>query len=179
LGYALLMPEGIVIRIATLGETQINRRMLRISERATMAAPALELVHDYLTGVSEGQFETQGAASGHPWAPLVSATRERKERDKDPRVKASGSTILVATGALKRSLVNQGDPNMVHIVTNDTMVYGTKLKYGQVHQKPPAGQTRRRPVDLTLENKLVMVKTIQYWIMRGVARLSRGSRFGL
>lgn len=165
------MAEGIVIRIDTLGETDINHRLLRFATRAGGAAPALELIHEYLAGVAAAQFSSAGAASGHPWAPLLQVTVDRKNRSKDPLTKGNAGRILEASGRLKDSLTRAGDPNMVHVVTHDTMIYGTKLKYGQEHQKPEAGKTQRKPVDLTLRNKAVMIKTLQLWITRGVARL--------
>lgn len=173
------MPEGLVVSINVLGEQQINRRMLRFAARAGSAEPALELVHEYLVELTERQYNTAGAQSGNPWEALKQSTIDRKDRDKDPRVKMNADRIMVATGELKDSLTMPGHPDMVHVVTPNTMVFGTKIKYGQYHQKPAASAPypRRRSVDLTVENKLVMMKTIQLWIVRGVARLARGSRF--
>jgi hypothetical protein len=173
------MPEGLVVSISVLGEQQINRRMLRFAARAGSAEPALELIHEYLVELTDHQYETEGSQSGNPWAPLQQATIERKERSKDPRVKANADRIMVATGELRDSLTMPGNPNMVHVVTPNTMVFGTKVKRGQYHQKPAptAHYPRRRSVDLTESNKLIMMKTIQLWIMRGVARLASGSRF--
>lgn len=173
--------SGLVVRIDVMGERQISRQMLRFGERAIGAAPALEVVHDYLTHVSEGQFQSQGRDSGHPWPDIQEVTKERKRRSKDPTTAANADRIMEASEALKNSLTRQGDSNMVHVVTNDTMVFGTKLKYGQYHQKPgsSAAYPRRRSVDLTPTNKIVMIKTIQHWIVHGIAKLGSSRRFGL
>lgn len=175
------MPEGLVVSINVLGEQQINRRMLRFAARAGTAEPALELVHQFLVELADHQYESEGAQSGNPWEPLKQATIERKERSKDPRVKMNADRIMVATGELRDSLTQPGNPDMIHIITPQTMVYGTKVKRGQWHQKPAptASYPRRRSVDLTEANKRVMMRTIQLWIVRGVARLGKGSRFGL
>jgi hypothetical protein len=97
----------------------------------------------------------------------------------EPALELVHEYLVELTGELKDSLTMQGHPDMVHVVTPSTMIYGTNLKRGQWHQKPApsASYPRRRSVDLTVENKLVMMKTIQLWIVRGVARLGRGSRF--
>lgn len=173
------MADGLVIRIDTLGEEQIARKLLRFSHSAANAAPALEAVHDYLTQVSEEQFRTQGRQSGHPWDELKQATIDRKRRSRDPQTVANAEKILHASEKLRNSLVNQGDKNMVHVITNDTMIYGTKLPYGRAHQRPPLDGhfPRRRPVDLTEVQKLTIIKTIQLWIVRGVVRVPGGRRF--
>jgi hypothetical protein len=62
---------------------------------------------------------------------------------------------------------------MIHRVTPRMMVYGTKAKYGEKHMKPgPYGRPIRRAVDLTEVNKVVIVKTLQLYLVRGIARMA-------
>lgn len=171
--------SALVIRIDVLGERQISRQMMRFGERATDLLPAMEVVHEHLTEVSEEQFRTEGRQSGHPWAALKDATVERKRRSADGTTRANADKILRASDALYNSLTKPGDPNMVRVITPTLMVYGTKLKYGPIHQKPGQSQTRRRPVDLTPKQKIIMIKTLQLWIVKGIARLGSSRRFSL
>lgn len=156
------MPGAVKIQMKVLGETQINRRMLRWAARASDNAPAFEEIMTYLEGVEEKQFDSEGASSGNPWAPLKEATRTYKEQHNlDPR-------ILHATLALRRSLVEHSDEEAIRIITPTMMVFGTTVPYGIIHQKH--FDPIRRPIDLTEVQKVAILKILQLWISRGIAR---------
>jgi hypothetical protein len=166
------MAQGFAIRLNVLGEEQINRRFMRVIARATSFAEPFEVVHDYLTRVSDKQFESEGSYSHHPWEALRQSTIDRKARDQNPAVRANAERVLHATERLRNSLTQQGNPDMVHKITPRMMVYGTKVPYGEVHMKQGSNRARRRPVDLTPLNKEVIVKTLQLYLMRGISRLA-------
>lgn len=157
-------PTGPVhIQINVLGETQINRKMLRWSLRSGDFAPAFEAILEYLEKVEEKQFDSEGAYSGSPWAPLKESTLKAKERaGLDPR-------ILHATLALRNSLTQSSAPEAIRIATPSMMVFGTTLPYARMHQQPgsAAPYPRRRPIDLTEKNKLSIMRTLQAWIVTG------------
>lgn len=162
----------VVIRLNVLGEEQINRRLLRFGARAGSLEEPFEAIHDYLSQVSERQFDSEGDYSGNAWEALRQSTIDRKARDKNPTVVANAERVLHASERLRDSLTKQGDPDMVHVITPTTMIYGTNVKYGQYHMKPgPYGRPTRRPVDLTEGNKIAILKTLQLWIARGITRI--------
>lgn len=162
-------PTVVRVEINVLGERQVNRRLLRWSERAGNARPVWGVVAEYLMRVEARQFDTEGAASGHPWAPLKESTIKAKER------LGLRPEILRATDALRNALTIPGDSNQKIILGKSTMVFGVKgdpAGYGPILMKTKPGIDRpRKPVDLTEYNRRACVKMIQLWIARGVVRM--------
>lgn len=160
------MPRAAInVRIEVLGEEQINRRLLRWAGRAGNAVPVWETIAEYLMAVERAQFDTQGAYSGHPWAPLKEATIMAKQRrGEDPR-------ILHATLAMRNALTQKGDQHQRLQMTKSMMRFGIKgLNYPNIIQRKVVdGGRPRKPVDLTEKNKVVIAKMVQLWIARGVA----------
>lgn len=155
-------PSGPVrIELNVLGETQINRRLMRWSVRAADFAPVFEGILEFLERVEEAEFESEGAYAGSPWAQLAASTVVAKERaGLDPR-------ILHATLALRNSLTKSDDPEAIRIATPSMMVFGTTVPYGKYHQSGTSRMPRRRPVDLTEKNKAAIIRAMQFWITRG------------
>jgi hypothetical protein len=163
-------PVGLKIEINVLGERQIQRKMMRWTERAMDMRPAFGAVAEYLMRVEARQFDTEGAASGHPWAPLAASTKKRKE--------ALGlrPEVLRATDALRDALTIPGDKNQKVLMTRDTLVFGVKgdpAEYGpRLMKQTPGGIDRaRKPVDLTELNRRAAIKMIQLWVARGVTTI--------
>lgn len=156
--------------MVVLGETQVNRRMMRWSARAGDARPVWGVVAEYLMHVEARLFDTEGASSGHAWAPLKDSTIKFKERY------GLRPEILRATDALRNALTIPGDSNQKIIPTKTTLVFGAKgdpAHYGPILMKTqPGGISRpRKPIDLTEYNRRACVKMIQLWIARGVTRM--------
>jgi Phage virion morphogenesis family len=145
------------------GEVQLNRRFMRWSSAAVDATPVWESIYSYLLGVEKQQFASEGAQSGHQWAQLAASTVAQKARDN------LRPEILRATDAMLKSLTRPDDPNQLKIITPSMMAFGSMLPYARMHQKPGprAHYPQRRPIDLTVRNKVAIVKGLQLWLARG------------
>lgn len=147
------------IQISVLGETQLNRDLLRYVEVSGNLMPALEQVHQYLINIEKRQFGSEGRQSGNPWEKLKQSTVDFKARNGyDPR-------ILHQILDLRRSLTEENDPAHVKYITPSMMVFGTTIPYGIYHQRPIGSMfPQRRPIDLTETQKVTMVKMIQKYL---------------
>lgn len=154
---------SVKVEMEVLGEVQLRRRLLRFSDRAVNARPAFAVISEYLNEVEKKQFASEGAYSGHPWAPLAESTKKTKaSRGQRPE-------ILRATDAMKKALTNKRGPNKKLVMTRSMLIQGVKgLDYPEIHMAPSTStHTQRRPVDLTEANKVACVKIVQLWITRG------------
>jgi hypothetical protein len=166
-----MSPVALKIEMITLGEKQVNRRLMRWSARAGNVLPAWGVIAEYLMRVETRQFQTEGQSSGHPWAQLSDATRLSKER------KGLRPEILRARDKLFNALTVPGDQNQKIIMTKTSMVFGVKgevAQYGEALMKqiPADGSRPRKPVDLTEGNRRACIKMVQLWITRGIARVA-------
>lgn len=140
------------------GERLISRRLDRYAGRAIKAKPAFELIERDTRGWEKDLFKTDGASGGDPWAPLAPSTVKAKaQAGLDPRV-------LQATRALRKSLTVKSDPEHEEIITDDFLVFGSKLDYAGYHQKG-RGVPKRRPLQFTEMQKRAVVKRLQRWIV--------------
>lgn len=148
-----------------MGERQIDRRMLRLIYGATDAAPVFEVIYEFLLKVEERQFASEGAQSGHPWAPLAASTLEAKARA------GLQPEILRATDALMNSLTQQDGSGQLKVIGPSSLHFGSLLPYGAMHQNPgpAANYPQRRSIDLTEDNKRRIMKSIQLFLLRGKA----------
>lgn len=166
MGDALVMPPATritpKIEMIMLGEKQVSRTMLRWTLRAKDMLPAWAMIYPYLLHVEEQLFDTEGASGKNgSWEQITQEWVDRKAKlGLDPR-------ILHATLALRDALTQEGNENQRLEMTPTMMLFGVKsnLGYGYVHQKPQQGQKQRRAIDLTETNKIVILKTIQSWIV--------------
>lgn len=75
---------------------------------------------------------------GRPWARTrdgsMTAYQWQKTQAKWPGVNAKGYPLLRASGALERSITQDGDQNAVKILTKKSLVIGTQVEYGIHHQ---------------------------------------------
>ncbi len=142
------------VEITALGETVVNRDLLRFADHLAVPAAALEGVAVLLRRVIEEQFDTQGGRSGG-WAALADSTVTEKARlGQDPR-------ILIATGRLKESLTRKFDPDHVETLSRDSLVLGTTVTYGIYHQTGTSRMPRRPPLALSDMDRVEIVKVMQ------------------
>lgn len=154
------------ITLDVFGDTQFDRTLLRIGERAEDMGPAFnDLADDFLL-IEERQFQTEGGFASGGWKELAAATIERKAAlDLDPR-------ILHATLRMRESLTERTDPDHVRRIDSDEFVVGTKVKsekgypYPRAHQRGK-GVPRRRPVELRDQDRRAWVKALQSYVMTG------------
>lgn len=99
----------------------ISRRLRRYAQGIEDARPAFELMVRVLRQSEQAVFDTKGGAIGRAWP--AAAEPERKQ----------DSRLLVATGALMRSLAGQtGDSNVQ--ITPHRLNYGTTVPYAHFHE---------------------------------------------
>jgi hypothetical protein len=156
--------EGLKVEVFA-NTKPVIQRLMKWTARAGDIRPVAGYLAEYLMRVEAEQFDTEGASSGHPWAGLADATRERKTRE------GLNPSILRATSALRDALTIPGDKNQKIIINKQTMVFGARgepEQYGSILMNKPAQDGEpRRAVDLTGENRLVMVEMLKHWISRG------------
>lgn len=146
------------------GETQINRRFMRWSGYAGDATAAFENIYAYLMKVEKNQFASQGASSGHAWAALAASTVAAKQR------MGLRPEILRAHDLLINSLTKPGDPNQLKIIQPQMLAFGSMMPYATYQQFGTSRMPQRRPIDLTVQNKIAILKTLQLWLARGVTK---------
>lgn len=152
---------GLEFEFSVFGEKLINRRLERIEMRAVRAAPAFESIAGTLRGYEKRAFNSEGATTGGPWAPISDGwLAEKRRRDLDPRV-------LHATHRLRDSLTQRGDAEHLEIVTDNALVFGTLVPYAEAHQKAKPPRTKRRFLAFTEPQKRYILKRLQKFVMTG------------
>ncbi len=141
--------------LEAFGEQQFSREILRVGRNAGDMRPAFNNVHDLLLDVEQAQFSTEGAAYSGGWRPLAASTVAYKARNNlDPR-------ILHATLRLRNSLTQRSHPDHVYDVSSDDMFVGSRVEYGQFHQRGNPNMPRRRPFQLDNAVRSEIVKILQ------------------
>jgi phage gpG-like protein len=175
------------IEIVALGETVVQRDLLRFGHNLVDMKPALEDAATVLRESSERQFETEGsctpAACGGCRCGERSTILGRNRcayRGSGGRVvwgyaawkrkHYPGRKILRATGALFESLTRRFDGRHIERVSEDSLRFGTLVPYATFHQstRPRRVMPYRPPVGLTEADKRAIVHAIQRRAMEGV-----------
>lgn len=144
-----------------LGETQVDRAFLRVSDAARNLTPLFERLVKELQEVEKLQFESEGAYGSGGWAELSEATIESKQR------RGMDNGILRATNALYNSLTGSGSGSIVD-VSAEWLRYGTAIPYAGFHQSGTSLMPQRRVVQLPEGERRNLVKIIQQYILTGV-----------
>lgn len=142
------------------GDAQVERTLERFAEHAEDVSPAWEAIASRLTVVERRQFASEGRTGSGGWAPLSPRYAAWKARH------YPGQPILVATGALRRSLTTR--PLGIERIEPHEAWLGSDIDYGGFHQRGD-GVPRRRPVELTENERRRWVKIIQRFIVTGNA----------
>lgn len=158
------------LSIEALGETVMRRDMLRFADHLAIPAPALLAAGDALREVARLQFDSEGAHSGEPWAPLADSTVLGKSRHGlDPH-------ILRATDALFNALTDKSDPDHIEETPSaDTLRFGANVGYGEFHQSGTRKMPQRRPIALTEVDKVMLMKAIQRELVAGIRAAGGGA----
>lgn len=145
------------------GEKQIEREILRTGRYAGDATPAFRAIGELLIDETATQFATEGGHASGGWAKLKPATVAFKQRH------GFRPQILQMTGDLLSSLTERHSSNMVFEPSHNELIFGTRLPYAAVHQRPKPGNPlpRRRPLEFTEATRRHAVKILQRWIMTG------------
>lgn len=151
------------LELEIAGEKQVSREILRVGKRATDMRPALNVIADFWMDETRQNFDSEGRHASGGWKPLKPATLRRKQqKNLDPR-------ILRATGALFKSLTVRRSRGSLLRVTKSELLYGSRLPYAAVHQRPRATNPlpRRRPVELTEAARRQTLRILQRFIFTG------------
>jgi phage gpG-like protein len=160
---------SVVLGLDIFGDKQLDREILRVERNGQDMSPAFRAIADVFLAANKAQFDTQGSAGSGGWKPLAESTKTYKlAAGLDPR-------IMHATLALRRSLTTPGDPNQIRRISSDEMVLGTAVKsakgfpYPAVHQHGSRDGRipRRRPVELTANQRNRWVKILQRFLFTG------------
>jgi phage gpG-like protein len=143
------------------GDRQIERELLRVSDRAGDVSPAFDRIIDLWVDETAEQFATEGAHASGGWAPLAQSTLRRKTA----RLFTGG--ILHESGSLERSLTDRGDANMIVEVSPDEVAWGSRVDYAQFHQTGTTRMPRRRPVEFTEGARRETVRILQRFVITG------------
>ncbi len=149
------------VEITALGETLLNRDLLRFQANLEVPVIALQDLATMLRAITERQFDTEGANSGG-WTPLAASTVAYKARHGlDPH-------ILQATGRLKDALTRKFDPEHTETLSADSLRFGTTVPYGIFHQTGTSRMPKRPPLALTAADRVGMIKMVQKALLTGV-----------
>jgi phage gpG-like protein len=148
--------------IEVLGETQIDRTFLRLSENASNLQPLFEKLVKELQDVEKLQFESEGAYGSGGWTPLAISTIESKQR------REVDNGVLRATDLLYNSLTG-GGAGSVADVSSDYLRYGTTVYYAGIHQagSPSTHLPQRRVVQLPEGERRNIARAVQEYIVTG------------
>ena len=152
---------------ASVDSESLQRALSNFQDSLEDNSEALAAVADDLRQMVAGQFATEGAAAGTPWAPLAPSTL-RKSR-------GLRSGMLDLTGALKGSLTELGAPGHTETTDGQQLLFGSELPYANFHQvgtrRMPArplivisGETTERWLEIVhseLEKKAVLLGGLQ------------------
>lgn len=150
-----------LVQFDVYGDHQINRRLLRFSDRVMDARPAWNAILDHIMAENELHFETEGR-SVTPWPPLAASTLDFKRRaNYDLR-------ILHRTLDLRRSWTERGFKNYIVLLPH-SMTFDSDVGYGIHHQfgAKRANLPMRKPVEFSNTTRTNIMKILQRYIMTG------------
>jgi hypothetical protein len=144
--------------MTVFGEAQVLRRIDSLRSRARSFRPVFEAISRSFRAIEKAQFATEGRSGSRGWAPLKEATRRYKARHKPPL----NPKILHATNRLRDSLVQLSHPDHYRKITKDTYAEGSQVAHGEYHQRARPPRVKRKPVDLTEEQRRSWVRDVQH-----------------
>jgi phage gpG-like protein len=152
------------INIEAFGVTELDRTIVRVSERAEDMRPVWVVLHKRFVEMERRQFSSQGISAGG-WRPLTPATIARKAQ------MGLDTQIMHATHRLRDSLTRTGHADHVYRPRKDEVFFGTRVPYAGPHQRPRSSNPlpQRRLVAFTESERREWVKAIQRYIVTGRA----------
>lgn len=146
--------------VEVLGEEQIDRMFLRITDAAQDMAPLFNQLIKDLRLIETTQFLTEGQHGSGGWEALAQSTIDEKKR------MGLMPWIERASGALFESLTS-GGAGSIEEVTKDYLRYGTTIPYAGFQQSGTRHMPQRRLVQLTEEERRDLAKQVQKYILTG------------
>lgn len=128
---------AVEVSINIFGDDMFRRGIRRMAFRAIDMKPVLHFVKDDWLRLTEEQFATEGARSGHPWKQLDSSTISRRK---------SAHPILVETADM---LLNVTDPDHINVHDDGVLMelpFGEVLDRAESHQYGYVNALTGKPV---------------------------------
>lgn len=112
------------MRITSKGITETNKHLQEMIARAKSLKPAMDAgALDVKTLIDDAFYKSIDPTTGNPWQDLAESTKESRRKGNGGGL----HKILVDTGRLRGSITATG--------FDKSIVYGTNVAYGAVHQK--------------------------------------------
>jgi phage gpG-like protein len=146
--------------LEVLGETQIDRTFLRMSNNARTTEKLWKEILKTLKLIEQVQFLTQGAHGSGGWPELAESTLKAKAR------KGQLPWIERATEDLYNSLTGETADSLAE-TSEDWLRYGTHIPYAIFQQTGTKNMPQRRLVQLTEVERVELTKMVQRYIMTG------------
>jgi phage gpG-like protein len=148
-------------QLEVLGEVQVDRTFMRMSDAARNLSPMFDKLVKELQDIEKLQFDSEGGYGSGGWQGLAESTIETKKR------KGLESEILRATNALMESLT--GGSGSIIEVTDEWLRFGTSLNYAGIHQagSPKTNLPQRRVMQLPEGERRNIAKIVQRYILTG------------
>lgn len=152
-----------LLRIDLSGIANMKVATEAMIARALDLRPVFEVMHQAWTVEMIEQFATEGSYyMGEQWAPLSPEYAKRKMRKYGPM------PILIATGALVKSLIGEGGEHVKQIGP-DHAVFGTSVPYAQYHQGGTGKMPKRQIIKVTDQLARVGYDSAMKYITTGKA----------
>lgn len=142
------------LTIDALGDTIIDRSLLRVMHVVDDLTDAWDQVDEQLNLQTQRQFDSEGQYGSLGWQPNAASTSARKAR------LGLDSRVMHATLELRNSLTTGAAQGHVFVPMPHEMTWGTTVEYGIFHQQGN-GVPKRPVVQLPEQGRREVVKTVQ------------------
>jgi len=141
------------------GDVQLARALSRFGDNVKDLRPAFWDITKLFWDIEKQQFNTEGGYGSGGWKGLSPNYEAWKARN------YPGKPILQRTGRMMSSLTGQtGDT--IKELNPMSLRLGTSVNYAIYHQEGTSrGLPKRKPIQLTEQDKRNWVKTIQRWLV--------------
>jgi phage gpG-like protein len=128
--------------IQAQGDDVASRHLTELAKRGEDPRPAFRQIVEEMRSAEGEWFGSDGAGT---WPKLADSTLEAKRRAGFP------TDVLVATGALRRSLTVKRGKGAQRSITKRQMRFGTKVYYGKFHDQ--GSGVAKRPILVPMDAK--------------------------
>jgi len=148
------------LKIEVLGEVQVQRTFLRMSESAHNLTPLWAHLLRRFQAIELLQFSSEGGHGSGGWAELAESTVRTKES------KGLRPEIERATDSLMNSLTGSGSGSITEMA-NEWLRYGTAIPYARFQQTGTVNMPQRRLIQLTETEKRDIARIVQRYVVTG------------
>lgn len=149
------------VEVTVTGTPEIMARLSAYGSLLKDFAPFLRSEAGQLRLAVKGRFDTQGGDVGG-WKPLSSKYAAWKAK------RYPGQPILVATGELRQSLVNEGGFGAIEVVSAFELRFGTEVKHAKYHQFGTGKMPARRILAMDEAARQGMAERLRSYMIKTV-----------